>query len=1684
MAGAGARFSGSKGLHALLLLGGSILAASVALANPVLPNGGVVGAGSANIGTGPQQVTVTQSSTRAVIDWSGFSIGSGGIVRFDNGSGATLNRVKGGGVSQIDGLLSASGSVYLINPNGVIVGKSGVVDVGGSFVASTLGIDNDRFMAGGDLSLSSTSTASVVNLGKIGALGGDVVLSAATVSNDGTITAGGAAGLLSGSTVLLRDTATDAGKFAVRVGTSGGSVTNSGAIKAAMAELRANGGNVYALAGNTGGLVQATGVGEKDGKLYLIAEGGDLVAEGTLSARAKGGAGGFVETSGDHVDFTRVSIDTGGGNWLIDPYSLTIDSAAASTISTALATSDVTLKTTATSASGPGVQNPTGVGDITISAPISWASTQSLVLSAYRNINVNAGITDSAAGKVVLRADGKGTGIGTVAFGSGVKVTTPGTMTIYYHPTSYATPTSFGGNLAGGVKLTAYFLVSNLAQLQAVGTNPGAFYYQNANIDASASATINGGQGFIPIGDTAGVYTTSSNFGGIYLGNNFAITGLTINRPATSLNTGLFASVTGTVQDTRLIAANITGGTNTGGIAGKASGNLTGNAVGGTILGDTAVGGVVGLSSGVNNSNTSTAAVTGGNYVGGLVGDAEGNVSNGSASGLVIIPTYTSGTHRTGGGLVGFLAAGKTISNSTASGDVIVGTYAGGLVGESSGTITHSSASGNVTGGQSSGGLVGAQSGGSISYSGASGAVSGIYDTAGLIGTATQTSIDHASATGNVTGRTDNTGGLVGTADAISVTNSFASGAVSAWTGGVGGLIGLIEDGGTVSDSYASGAVTSTDYGAGGLIGTSSDGSRTVTISNVYATGAVTAPYAGGLIAGIDNRTTVTSAYATGLVTGLHAAGLITYNSGTIVSSFWDTTTTGSSAAIYSGSGALGATPLSGTARYQQASYSGFDFTAGTGHWVILEGDTRPILSMEYSNTITNGHALQLAALQPNVAYTVQGEIDLSETANASGIWSAAGFLPIGTDASPFTGSLVADGSAVISGMKIVRNAGGPVGLVGVLGATGSINGIDLVGVNANGTTTTAGALVGTNYGTIANSSSSGVVRGAKAGGLVGWNEGTIADSFSTAAVTGGVNGRAGGLVGYQLGGSVSNSYAGGAVTSTSAGNYAGGLLGWLAGGTVSNVYSTGAVSAVSGSIGGGLIGKVSVTGSTVSLGYASGAVSGAGTLGGLIGEQDAGTSISKLYWDSGTTGQASAIGAIVGGTRSNLIAVGGTSGHDPYAQATYAALNFSGDWAILPGDTRPMLRSELHSRITNLHQLQLLTLSASSGKSYRIAADINGAVVTNASDIWRTSTGFVPIGTMLTPSTISLDGQNHSISNLVINRPSMDLVGLFGFLRSGTIERIKLVGGTVSGRFDSGGLVGWNVAGMIVGVSSSMTVTGTDIIGGLIGQNWGSLLVSSDSGVTSAGAHVGGLVGENLGVIDRSSATGKVTASGNFAGGAVGKNQGSLTRTTASGVVTGNYMVGGLAGANESGAVIAGSQATGAVTGSRWTGGLVGENDGTVMRSWAGGAVKSIGQLTGGLIGKNTGTVSDVYATGKVSGGAMVGGLIGWNTGSTASVIRGYASGAVTGTSGIGGVVGFNDTGATITDFYWDLGTTGVAVAAGLNNGSLVRVTAIGTGTTKPVNTNSSYPSFDFTKIWRSTNSSFGVRPTLIAMP
>jgi mucin-19 len=305
------------------------LCAVSARANPL---GGSVVGGSANAtigGEGTALTTINQTADRVIINWQDFSIGLGELTRFvqPGANAAALNRVISGNPSQLLGSLQANGQVFLINQNGILVGPSATINAG-SFIGSTLDLADSAFMSGANMTFSGSSLAGVENLGTINALGGDIFLFGHTVKNSGSITAGGTIGLAAGSSIELRQSGNE--RLGVILGNnsapqSAAGVDNSGTVQATSAEIKAAGGNIYALAINNGGTVRAEPkLVFEGGKLVLKSEGGTVVNTGTLDASNNnpGGKGGEIQVLGDKVGLggsavVNASGDAGGGTILV-----------------------------------------------------------------------------------------------------------------------------------------------------------------------------------------------------------------------------------------------------------------------------------------------------------------------------------------------------------------------------------------------------------------------------------------------------------------------------------------------------------------------------------------------------------------------------------------------------------------------------------------------------------------------------------------------------------------------------------------------------------------------------------------------------------------------------------------------------------------------------------------------------------------------------------------------------------------------------------------------------------------------------------------------------------------------------------------------------------------------------------------------------------------------------------------------------------------------------------------------------------------------------------------------------------------------------------------------------------------------------------------------------------------------
>lgn len=289
-----------------------LISASLSFSAFANPQGANIRHGNIRFDSRGDFLRVIQQGDRGIIDWNSFSIDSGQTTRFvhDNSRSATLNRVTGSGVSRIDGQLLANGRVFLLNSNGIVIGRDGVVDVAG-FTASTLDLSDEQFLAGSDLVFQGNSQAAVINLGSVSASDGDIFLIASQVKNSGSLTAAnGTVGLAAGNDVLIKESGSE--RVFVR-GASGGDkdvgVENTGTIEANIAELKSHGGNIYGLAVKNEGRVAATGVTQEGGQIFLRAGnqtptsssgGGRIQSTGVLRAQpVAGGTGRVVVDAGE-----------------------------------------------------------------------------------------------------------------------------------------------------------------------------------------------------------------------------------------------------------------------------------------------------------------------------------------------------------------------------------------------------------------------------------------------------------------------------------------------------------------------------------------------------------------------------------------------------------------------------------------------------------------------------------------------------------------------------------------------------------------------------------------------------------------------------------------------------------------------------------------------------------------------------------------------------------------------------------------------------------------------------------------------------------------------------------------------------------------------------------------------------------------------------------------------------------------------------------------------------------------------------------------------------------------------------------------------------------------------------------------------------------------------------------------
>lgn len=304
---------------------------------------------------------------------------------------------------------------------------------------------------------------------------------------------------------------------------------------------------------------------------------------------------------------------------------------------------------------------------------------------------------------------------------------------------------------------------------------------------------------------------------------------------------------------------------------------------------------------------------------------------------------------------------------------------------------------------------------------------------------------------------------------------------------------------------------------------------------------------------------------------------------------------------------------------------------------------------------ITDVTQLQQMNLDVAAHYILGNDVAASRSSEMN---EGAGFIPIGEEDDPFTGSIDGRGFRIFD-LVISRPTSESVGLFGFI-TDATIQNVHLDRGLITGRHRVGGVAGWANVSFISNCSWKGSLRGDfSAGGVVGHSEGSRVEKCHAAGVVSGST-AIGGLMGNNSSeGLIIASFSESDVIAT--GDHIGGLLGSNDQSQVVNSYATGSV--IGRKNVGGLIGETHrpVLGliTWISRCYAIGLVNGEESLGGLVGH-NMNTQVSFSYWDIESTGQNESSGG-EGKTTAEL-----------FEETTFEAWNFDTVWCIEEGESYP----------------------------------------------------------------------------------------------------------------------------------------------------------------------------------------------------------------------------------------------------------------------------------------------------------------------------------------------------------------------------------------------------------------------------
>ncbi len=1057
------------------------------------------------------------NSTASVSNYGTIQAGNEGFVVF---LGNTVNNA--GTITATNGSVSlAAGQEAVLDfyGNGLVKTK-----LSGDALNAVINNSGNISATGGAVQLATNARASAINVsgiieanslvernGVIRLEGGDN----ARVSVSGTLSAQGlAAGTQGGNiSVTGEQVALFSGANLDASGQAGGGTVLVGG------DLQGKNADVYNarttyVDGNASIKVDATQQGN-GGKAIVWAN--DIARfYGNISAKggAVAGNGGFVEVSGKlNVDFLGTvdlsAINGVGGQFLLDPWNIILQSAAAGTTvptdnASGVGFADIAFdgSTSATPDTKIQISKITGFSeaffqasnDITIASTLTMGVNNSIRLEANNNINVNAALTTSGTGSINLKADADNSGTGNLAI---------------------------GGNITareGGISLSAATITrttGNIATTGATNVHAGNISIATSGIANLGAATITASGGGASAGNSGrNAGQININVGGLIGSGAIAATGSTGSGANT--NGGNAGNVTITSNNGITAGAITTNGGNAGSTGNGNSGSAgvitvtnstTGNASTGAI--NSRVGNSIGTGSGGTAGSVSLSNTASGNLTTGAITTAGqtnsnahgGNIQLDTTSGNITTGALSSsaGTVRTGnaGKNAGVITvnSGGTFTTTTiaANGSAGLGTsQSGGNAGNISitanngiTTTTLAASGGNATAINGNGGNAGA--------------INLTNNTNGNITTTTIT-----ARTGNATGT-----GSGGNAAAINLTNNATSGNIS--TGNLTTQGGTLGHGGGISINGRNNVTLGTVTTSGGTTLTGNAGRNA---------GAVSVNAGGNII-----TNSIAAAGGAGLGTNQHGGGgaSVTLNAGTSNTITHNNITTAGGARTGTGIGGNGGNIVVNGDALLSANTT-INSSVGTGgvnsgnvtfnRTINASGGSRSLTINSTAATTLNGaigNTSALSAITTNAGGTtaINGGMVSSSGAQTYGdamtTNGATTFTTTNSNVS-FNSAIVAGGNTNISagtGIVTATNAGNNFNTLAITASSANIRDVGAIDL---GVTNVTGNYTLQSAGTITQSGAVNV------GGITTLNSGTGADitlnnannNFNSVTVTAG----------------------------------------------------------------------------------------------------------------------------------------------------------------------------------------------------------------------------------------------------------------------------------------------------------------------------------------------------------------------------------------------------------------------------------------------------------------------------------------------------------------------------------------------------------------------------------------------------